>query len=94
MDTRTVAEVVLDQPTRIYADLRWFANATLLELWANDKKVFTTTDVSNNSFVIGKEQLSIWGTNTLKLKAARNGMPPSNTPTSRSLPHKATGMVC
>ena len=69
MDTRTVAEVVLDQPTRIYADLRWFANATLLELWVNDKKVFTTTDVSNNSFVIGKEQLSIWGTNTLKLKA-------------------------
>ena len=42
-----VAEVVLGQPTRIYADLRWFANATLLELWANDKKVFTTTDVNN-----------------------------------------------
>ena len=68
-DTRSVPEVQLGNPTTIYADLGWVEGAKQLEVLVNDKSVFTTTDEKNNSFTIGKEQLNIWGINTLTLKS-------------------------
>ncbi len=72
-DLRRTPEVQLGSPTTIFADLGWFEGATRLEVFVNGASVFSTTDENNDSFTIGKEQLNIWGTNTLKLKSD-NGM--------------------
>lgn len=73
LDTRSFPVVELGSPTRIYADLQWFENATLLEVFVNDKSVFSTADENITSFTIGKEQLDVWGTNSIRLKTD-NGM--------------------
>ena len=69
LDLRRTPEVQLGSPTTIYTDLGWFEGATRLEVFVNGTSVFSTTDENNDSFTIGKEQLTIWGTNTLKLKS-------------------------
>ena len=69
LDLRRTPEVQLGSPTTIFADLGWFEGATRLEVFVNGASVFSTTDENNDSFTIGKEQLNIWGTNTLKLKS-------------------------
>lgn len=69
LDLRRIPEVQLGSPTTIYTDLGWFEGATRLEVFANGTSVFSTTDENNDSFTVGKEQLTIWGTNTLKLKS-------------------------
>ena len=68
-DLRRIPEVQLGSPTTVYADLGWFEGATRLEVFVNGTSVFSTTDENNDSFTIGKEQLTIWGTNTLKLQS-------------------------
>lgn len=68
-DLRRTPEVQLGSPTTIFADLGWFEGTTRLEVFVNGASVFSTTDENNDSFTIGKEQLNIWGTNTLKLKS-------------------------
>ena len=68
-DLRRTPEVQLGSPTTIFADLGWFVGATRLEVFVNGTSVFSTTDENNDSFTIGKEQLTIWGTNMLKLKS-------------------------
>ena len=68
-DLRRIPEVRLGIPTNIYADLAWFTGATRLEVIVNGESVFTTTDGNNYYCTLGKEQLNIWGTNTLKLKS-------------------------
>ncbi len=69
LDLRRTPEVQLGSPTTIYTDLGWFEGATRLEVFVNGTSVFSTTDENNDSFTVGKEQLTIWGTNTLKLKS-------------------------
>ena len=69
LDLRRIPEVQLGSPTTIYTDLGWFVGATRLEVFVNGTSVFSTTDENNDSFTVGKEQLNIWGTNTLKLKS-------------------------
>ncbi len=69
LDLRRTPEVQLGGPTTIFADLGWFVGATRLEVFVNGTSVFSTTDENNDSFTIGKEQLTIWGTNMLKLKS-------------------------
>ena len=66
-DLRRTPEVQLGIPTTVFADLGWYEGASRLEVLVNDQSVFTTTDEHNTSFTIGKEQLNIWGINTLKL---------------------------
>ena len=73
LDLRRTPEVQLGMPTTVFADLGWFDGATRLEVFVNGNSVFSTTDENNDSFALGKEQLNIWGTNTLKLKSD-NGM--------------------
>ena len=73
LDLRRTPEVQLGSPTTIYTDLGWVEGATRLEVFVNGTSVFSTTDENNDSFTIGKEQLTIWGINTLKLKSD-NGM--------------------
>ncbi|HCS87431.1 MAG TPA: hypothetical protein DIW30_03135, partial [Bacteroidales bacterium] len=68
-DLRRIPEVQLGSPTTIFADLGWFEGATRLEVFVNGTSVFSTTDENNDSFALDKEQLTIWGTNTLKLKS-------------------------
>ena len=68
-DLRRTPEVQLGSPTTIFADLGWFVGATRLEVFVNGTSVFSTTDENNDSFTIGKEQLTIWDTNMLKLKS-------------------------
>ena len=72
-DLRHIPEVILGNPTSIYADLGWFEGASRLEVLVNGTSVFNTTDENNYSFPLGKEQLNIWGINTLKL-TSDNGM--------------------
>ena len=69
LDLRRIPEVQLGSPTTIYTDLGWFEGATRLEVFVNGSSVFSTTDENNDSFSVGKEQLTIWGINTLKLKS-------------------------
>jgi len=69
LDLRRTPEVQLGSPTTVFADLGWFEGATRLEVFVNGTSVFNTTDGNNYSFPLGKEQLNIWGTNTLKLKS-------------------------
>ncbi len=68
-DLRRTPEVQLGSPTTVFADLGWFAGATQLEVLVNGTSVFTTTDSNNYYCTLGKEQLNIWGANTLKLKS-------------------------
>lgn len=68
-DLRRIPEVQLGIPTTIYADLHWFTGAKQLEVSINGMSVFTTTDENNYSFTPSKEQLNIWGLNTIKLKS-------------------------
>ena len=73
LDFHTVPEIVLGKPVRIYVDMKWFAGATQLETFVNDKSVATIKDDKSLSFTIGKEQLDVWGVNVLRLKTD-NGM--------------------
>lgn len=69
LDTRSVPEIILGMPTTIFADLGWVEGATRLEVFVNGSSVFSTTTEDNYSFSVGKEQLNIWGLNTLRLKS-------------------------
>lgn len=69
LDTRSVPEIILGMPTTVFADLGWVEGATRLEVFVNGSSVFSTTTEDNYSFSVGKEQLNIWGLNTLRLKS-------------------------
>ena len=69
LDTRSVPEIILGMPTTIFADLGWVEGATRLEVFVNGSSVFSTPTEDNYSFSVGKEQLNIWGLNTLRLKS-------------------------